>query len=40
MLWKNFIGPWFFQKGSSEEQEQTDDKKQRKLERRLKRMQN
>nr|SVE74554.1 EOG090X0IGL [Daphnia barbata] len=39
MAWKNFLGPWFFQKAPAAEQEAQDDKKQRKLERRLKRQQ-
>nr|CAG4635185.1 EOG090X0IGL [Alona affinis] len=39
MAWKNFIGPWFFQPAPTEQQEAENDKKQRKLERRLKRQQ-
>nr|CAG4651471.1 EOG090X0IGL [Simocephalus serrulatus]SVE94610.1 EOG090X0IGL [Simocephalus serrulatus] len=39
MLWKNILSPWFFQKSPTAEQDAQDDKKQRKLERRIKRQQ-
>ncbi|XP_054165874.1 transmembrane protein 208-like [Oppia nitens] len=38
MLWVNVLSPWFFQQ-PTEQQEEVADKKQRKLERRMKRMQ-
>merc|ERR1712071_281742 len=40
MLWKNFLGPWFFNSAPSAEQEEVNEKKQKKMERRLKRSQN
>jgi len=40
MAWKNFIGPWFFQKAPTEEMEADNEKKMRKQDRRLKRQQN
>jgi len=40
MLWKNVLGPWFFQSAPTAEQDADNDKKQRKMERRLKRQQN
>lgn len=33
MLWKNILGPWFFQPG--EERQEIDPKKQRKMERKM-----
>nr|CAG4650624.1 EOG090X0IGL [Sida crystallina] len=38
MAWKNFIGPWFFQ-SPPEQEVQDNEKKQKKLERRMKRQQ-
>nr|SVE77354.1 EOG090X0IGL [Daphnia lumholtzi]SVE77977.1 EOG090X0IGL [Daphnia lumholtzi]SVE78606.1 EOG090X0IGL [Daphnia lumholtzi] len=39
MAWTNFLSPWFFQKAPSPEQDAQEDKKKRKLERRIKRQQ-
>jgi hypothetical protein len=39
MAWKNILSPWFFQKAPTAEQDAQDEKKQRKLERRMKRQQ-
>nr|CAG4645250.1 EOG090X0IGL [Leptodora kindtii] len=39
MLWKNFLGPWFFQP-TPDQPEVENEKKQKKLERRMKRQQN
>lgn len=34
MLWKNILGPWFFQP-AEERQQEVDPKKQRKMERKM-----
>lgn len=39
MAWTSVISPWFFQSAPTEQQEAENDKKQKKLERRLKRQQ-
>ena len=39
MLWKNVLGPWFFQSPNTVDQEEMNEKKQKKMERRLKRSQ-
>jgi len=39
MLWKNVLGPWFFQSPNTVDQEEINEKKQKKMERRLKRSQ-
>ncbi|XP_042223971.1 transmembrane protein 208-like [Homarus americanus] len=36
MLWTNILGPWFFQEAPEEPEEKVVDKKQRKMERRMK----
>ncbi|XP_069179320.1 transmembrane protein 208 isoform X2 [Procambarus clarkii] len=36
MLWSNILGPWFFQEAPDEPEERVVDKKQRKMERRMK----
>ncbi|CAG2176540.1 unnamed protein product, partial [Oppiella nova] len=38
MLWVNILGPWFFQQ-PDQQQVDADDKKQKKLDRRMRRMQ-
>nr|CAG4642923.1 EOG090X0IGL [Evadne anonyx] len=40
MLWKNILGPYFFQPAPTADQEEVNEKKQKKMERRLKRSQN
>jgi len=39
MVWKNFLSPWFFA-APSEQDVQANEKKQKKLERKMKRQQN
>jgi len=39
MAWKSVIAPYFFQSAPTEQQEADNEKKQKKLERRLKRQQ-
>ncbi|XP_037950111.1 transmembrane protein 208 [Teleopsis dalmanni] len=38
MLWRSVIQPWLIQRNASQEQTQVDEKKQRKMERKMRRM--